>query len=84
TLLHMELHEGRNRQVRRMLADVDHEVKKLRRIQIGPLKLKGLQPGQWRELTPAELKSLRRAVDMDDQNAAPVRRAPHKGRKNNG
>lgn len=64
TLLTMELKEGRNRQIRRMMARLGHNVKKLRRVQMGPLKLHGLQPGQWRELTPIELKSLRRAAGL--------------------
>jgi 23S rRNA pseudouridine2605 synthase len=64
TLLLMELREGRNRQIRRMMTEVGHTVKKLRRVQMGPLKLKGLQPGQWRELTPQELKSLKAAAGL--------------------
>jgi pseudouridine synthase len=63
TLLRMELHEGRNRQIRRMMLAVGHPVKKLRRVQLGPLKLTGLQPGQWRDLLPQELSALRRAAE---------------------
>ena len=66
TLLTMELKEGRNRQIRRMLAKFGHNVKKLRRVRMGPLKLRGLQPGQWRELTPSELMALRRAAGLSD------------------
>lgn len=62
TLLKMTLSEGRNRQIRRMLAIVGHPVKRLRRTHIGPLALKGLRPGQWRELTPKEVSSIQRAV----------------------
>jgi pseudouridine synthase len=62
TLLEVTLREGRNRQVRRMLANVGYPVRKLRRIKIGPLKLKGLAVGEWRDLTAAELKVLRRAA----------------------
>jgi 23S rRNA pseudouridine2605 synthase len=61
TLLRMELREGRNRQIRRMFALLGHGVKKLRRVQMGPLKLRGLQPGQWRDLTPPEIAALRKA-----------------------
>jgi pseudouridine synthase len=60
TRLRMELREGRNRQIRRMLARVGHKVRKLRRVQIGSIKLKGLRPGQWRDLTPREVEALRR------------------------
>lgn len=65
TRLLMELSEGRNRQIRRMMIKLGHTVRKLRRVQMGPLKLKGLQPGQWRELTPGELKSLRVAAGVE-------------------
>ena len=54
----IELKEGRNRQVRRMLAGVGFPVLRLARSAIGPLTLAGLTPGQWRELTPAEIKNL--------------------------
>jgi len=69
TRLRMELREGRNRQIRRMMSDVGHRVKKLRRIQMGPVKLKGLRPGQWRELLPQELQALRRAAFPTTQSS---------------
>ena len=69
TRLRMELREGRNRQIRRMMSDVGHHVKKLRRIQMGPLKLKGLRPNQWRELLPQEIKALQRAAYRVDEPA---------------
>ncbi len=62
TKLYMELREGRNRQVRRMLLRVGHPVKKLRRVRMGPLELKGLAVGEWRELTARELSMLRKAA----------------------
>ncbi len=61
TLLELTLKEGRNRQVRRMLAGVGAPVKKLERVAIGPLKLKKLARGEWRELSAAELKALKNA-----------------------
>lgn len=64
TRLLMELGEGRNRQIRRMMATLGYKVRKLRRVAMGPLKLKGLQPGQWRELTERELKKLREAAGL--------------------
>lgn len=66
TMLTMELKEGRNREIRVMMGRLGHNVKKLRRVGIGPLKLRGLQPGQWRELTTTELSSLRRAAGLGD------------------
>ena len=62
TRLYMELREGRNRQIRRMLANLGFPVKKLRRTRMGPLALKGLSPGGWRELSAGELSSLRKAA----------------------
>jgi len=53
------LREGRNRQVRRMLAAVGFPVLRLLRRAIGPLTLEGLEPGKWRELTEKEVKALR-------------------------
>lgn len=50
--------EGRQRQVRRMLAAVGHPVLELNRVAIGPLRDPQLKPGQWRELTPSEVKLL--------------------------
>jgi 23S rRNA pseudouridine2457 synthase len=57
----LKLKEGRNRQVRRMLAAVGFPVLRLLRAAIGPLTLAGLAPGEWRELTPAEISKLRGA-----------------------
>ena len=53
------LHEGRKHQVKRMLAAVGHPVRRLHRSRYGPLTAEGLEPGEWRELTPAELAALR-------------------------
>ena len=61
-VIQMTIYEGRNRQVRRMCEAVGLEIARLRRVSIGPLKLGMLPPGQWRELTPAELKALRASV----------------------
>ena len=61
-VLQITIHEGRNRQVRRMCEAVGLEVARLKRISIGPLKLGMLQPGQWRELKPSELAALRNAA----------------------
>ncbi|MBW4608103.1 MAG: pseudouridine synthase [Hassallia sp. WJT32-NPBG1] len=56
--LEMTLTEGKNRQVRRMTASVGFPTLRLVRIAIAHLKLDHLQPGQWRELTPEEVKLL--------------------------
>lgn len=62
TIVELTLREGRNRQVRRMLAAVGYPVKKLERVAMGPVKLKGLARGQWRELTRDEINALKRAA----------------------
>lgn len=57
--LAITLTEGRNRQVRRMTAAVGFPTLRLVRTQIGNLSLTGLQPGEWRDLTPSELRYLK-------------------------
>jgi 23S rRNA pseudouridine2605 synthase len=57
-VLRITIHEGRNRQVRRMCDAIGHPVRRLVRVRIGSLHDRSLQPGQWRELTAAELKAL--------------------------
>ena len=52
------IHEGRNRQVRRMFEDAGHQVLQLRRVRFGPLDLGDLPRGQWRELTDEEVRKL--------------------------
>jgi 23S rRNA pseudouridine2605 synthase len=54
----VELREGRNQQVRRMFQAVGYPVNKLMRVGVGPVTLRGLKPGQWRFLTPAEVETL--------------------------
>jgi len=55
----LTIHEGRQHQVKRMLAAVGLDVKKLHRSKYGPLGLDGLKPGRWRELSANELKLLK-------------------------
>ncbi len=57
--IELTLHEGRNRQVRRMTAAVGHPALRLVRTAIGPLTLSGLQPAQWRDLSEEEIESLK-------------------------
>ena len=60
--LELTIHEGRNRQVRRMCEAVGHPVVSLQRTAFGPLGIGGLAPGGWRLLEEAELERLRAAV----------------------
>jgi len=56
------LREGRNRQVRNMCEAIGHPVTRLKRVAIGPLRDARLKPGQWRDLTPDELRKLEHAA----------------------
>jgi 23S rRNA pseudouridine2605 synthase len=60
--LRITIHEGRNRQVRRMCSAVGHPVRRLVRTRIGPLADHRLAPGRWRALTQAEVRALERAA----------------------
>ena len=62
SVLRLTIHEGRNRQVRRMCDAIGHPVVRLIRTRIGPLADRSLAPGAWRELAGDELRSLQRAV----------------------
>ncbi len=62
SVVRLTVHEGRNRQVRRMCDAVGHPVVRLIRTRIGPLADRSLAPGAWRELTGDEVRSLQRAV----------------------
>lgn len=61
-VLQMTIHEGRNRQIRKMCEAVGLEVARLKRTAIGPIKLGMLQPGEYRELTSEELRAIRTAI----------------------
>jgi 23S rRNA pseudouridine2605 synthase len=61
-VLRITIHEGRNRQVRRMCEAVGHPVRRLVRTRIGPLSDRTLPPGAWRPLTDSERKALVEAV----------------------
>ena len=67
-LIKIVIHEGRNRQVRRMCESVGHPVKRLIRSRIGPIVDRSLHPGSFRELTNQELKSIRKTLLKDLSN----------------
>jgi 23S rRNA pseudouridine2605 synthase len=56
------LGEGKNRHIRRLMKHFDKKVLRLMRTAIGPIRLDGLKPGQWRPAKPSELKLLRKAI----------------------
>ena len=64
SVVELTIHEGRNRQVRRMFETLDMPVKRLRRIQFGPLMLGDLGVGMYRYLTREEWDALYLAVDL--------------------
>jgi hypothetical protein len=76
TVVHLELCEHRNLQIRPLMLELGHPVKKLRRTSFGPLKLKGLAVGEWRDLTPKELDLLRRASRHEGAGKALQPKAP--------
>jgi len=65
-LLRITIHEGRNRQVRRMCEAIGHPVRRLVRVRIGSITDRRLKPGTWRELTLAEVRALESVGAPDD------------------
>ena len=84
TILQISLREGKKREVRRLCARFGHEVKRLVRITIGPVKLGRLQIGHTRPLTPAEVRSLRGSASSVVRLGGTTRRAPPKRRGGSG
>jgi 23S rRNA pseudouridine2605 synthase len=72
----LTLHEGRKHQAKRMLAAVGHPVRRLHRVRFGPLTLDGLEPGEWRELTRAEVDELERGRPAPGGAGRPARKPP--------
>ena len=59
TVLLISIHEGRNRQVRKMIESIGHQVVHLKRVQFGPVSLGDLPCGRWRRLTEDEIRKLK-------------------------
>ncbi len=75
--IEMTLTEGRNRQVRRMTAAVGFPTLRLVRVAIAHLRLDGLMPGQWRELTPDEAAGL--VISPQRRLSSPSKRRNNRG-----
>ena len=60
------IHEGRNRQIRRMVEALGHQVIRLKRVKYGPVELGTLVRGEWRELSAQEVSDLRRSAGLND------------------
>ncbi|MCI0639425.1 MAG: rRNA pseudouridine synthase [Gemmataceae bacterium] len=65
TWLRIVLSEGKNREIRRMLAKLEHKVLRLRRVALGPVQLGRLRPGKSRRLGTEEVKTLREIASKD-------------------
>ena len=72
TWLRIVLNEGKNREIRRMLARLGHKVMRLKRIALGPLDLGRLATGKSRPLTSLEMKLLRRASEPQQKRKTPA------------
>ena len=86
TILELVLAEGKNREVRRMLAKLGHKVMTLTRVAVGPITIKGLTAGQYRPLTGREVDLLRRvaagqSVPMPWMSDRKPRREPERPRR---
>ncbi|MFM7034197.1 MAG: pseudouridine synthase [Planctomycetia bacterium] len=80
TVLEMVLDEGKNREIRRMLARLGHKVHQLKRVAVGALSLGNVLPGQWRQLSWSEIESLRKDAEEAVGPQRPGRRSPPRDR----
>jgi len=77
--IELTIHEGRNRQVRRMAEAIGRRVTRLHRSRYGPLTLAGLEPGAWRELEPLEVERLRSLTASSPRGSRRRRATPGPG-----
>ncbi|WP_278842324.1 pseudouridine synthase [Holdemania filiformis] len=63
TMFELTIQEGRNRQIKRMLEVFGYEVRRLHRRSLGPITVRGLNPGEYRLMKPFEVKQLRRLAN---------------------
>lgn len=73
-MVRLVIHEGKNRQVRRMCDAVGHPVKRLVRTRIGPISDAKLKPGTWRKLMRSEVHELQRAVSLTTAHSEETQR----------
>ncbi|MGB9893527.1 MAG: pseudouridine synthase, partial [Candidatus Saccharicenans sp.] len=71
SLISLEIHEGRKHEVRKMFYSLGLEVKKLRRVSLAGITIKGLRRGSWRHLKEEEVKRLKRAAGLLEKNRNP-------------
>lgn len=75
-VLSLTIHEGRNRQVRRMCEAVGHPVVRLRRVRIGPITDPHIRPGEFRDLSSKEIAALKRAAEKVQPGQLPKGQLP--------
>ena len=68
--LELRLHEGKHHEIKRLLDAVGHPVSKLKRVALGPVTARGLEPGQFRSLVPHEIKALRAGASAPTRGRA--------------
>ncbi|MHB8174294.1 MAG: pseudouridine synthase [Nitrospirota bacterium] len=73
--IEITIHEGRNRQVRRMCETLGHPVQKLKRTKIGPVGMGAMPAGGYRELTPLEVKALLKAAGKIEGKSTSIKTA---------
>ena len=78
TILELELQEGKNREIRRLMARVGHKVLALERVAFGPLKLGSLPPGRHRELSSFEIRQLRQFIEHGEASDSDSQRGGNK------
>jgi 23S rRNA pseudouridine2605 synthase len=78
TWLRITLSEGKNREIRRMLARFKHKVMRLRRLALGPVEIGSLSKGKSRRLSNAELEALRYAASKPQQSETSPKRPPRR------
>jgi 23S rRNA pseudouridine2605 synthase len=71
SIVSLVIHEGRNRQVRKMCDAIGHPVVRLRRVRIGPIADDRLKPGEFRELSPKEIALLKKSAQGSGVKARP-------------
>ena len=79
--LELTLHEGKQHEVRRMLEAVGYRVSKLKRVGLGPLTDRGLEPGAFRHLTDGEVRQLMGRKTSADTNGGGRRKRPSRARR---
>jgi 23S rRNA pseudouridine2605 synthase len=81
TWLRFVLKEGKNRQIRRMVETFKHSIHRLIRVRMGPVTLGNLKPGEWRRLTPEEVKALQQGSNEPVLDSASAARGAAAGRQ---